>query len=82
MQVRDRNQPHLLSAHGKGKLQLGEKKGEKQNLVLEHRLLSGTPVSFPGQMDSRRSTEACNFEKTKLVEKKKEIPIEFQIKLD
>ena len=50
MQVRSRNQPNLLNTHDKGKLQLGDNKREKQNLVIEQRRLSETSVSIPGPM--------------------------------
>jgi len=71
VQVRDRIQPYLLSAHGKRNLHLGDNKGEKQNPILKQRLPCKTPVSFPVLMGSRCSTEEFNFEKTNPVENKR-----------
>ena len=82
--VRDRFQPYLLSAHGKGNLHLGDNKGEKekmkekQNPILKQRLLCKRPVSFPGPMGSRRRSEVLNLEKTILVEKQRRSPLNFK----
>ncbi|KAF3948103.1 hypothetical protein CMV_025855 [Castanea mollissima] len=48
VQVRGRNQPNRFSAHVKGKLSLGDNKGEKQNPVIKQSLLSETAVRLPG----------------------------------
>ena len=48
VQVRGNNQPNLLSAHNKRKMQ---NRGEKQNSVIDHRRLSDTPVSIQGLMN-------------------------------
>ena len=48
VQVKGRNRPNLLNTHDKGKLQLGDNRGKKQNPVIEQRRLSEMPVSIPG----------------------------------
>ena len=84
VQVRDRFQPYLLSAHGKGNLHLGDNKGEKekmkekQNPVLKQRLLCKSLVSFLGLMGSRCRLKILNLEKTILVEKQRRSLLNFK----
>ena len=84
MQVRGKYQPNLLSAHDKGKLLLGDNKGEKQNLVIEQRLLSKMPVSIPGSttlggrdVGSRCINGEFNFGETNLIGNKRRSSLKF-----
>ena len=85
VQVRDRFQPYLLSALGKGNLHLGDNKGEKekmkekQNPVLKQRLLCKRLVSFLGLMGSWCRSEILNLEKTILVEKQRRSLLNFKL---
>ena len=89
MQVKGRNQSNLLSAHDKGKLQLGDNGGKKQNPVIEQRRLSEMPVSIPGpttlrgrDVGSRRINVELNLGETNPVGNKRIFPLKFNSNLN
>ncbi|KAF3953827.1 hypothetical protein CMV_020760 [Castanea mollissima] len=87
VQVKGRN--HLLSAHDKRKMQLGDNMGEKQNPVFEQRRLSKTPVSILGPMTlegrdvgPRHSDEEFNLGETNQVGIKRSFQLNFKSKVN
>ena len=89
VQVKGRNRPNLLNAHDKGKLQLGDNRGKKQNLVIEQRRLSEMPVSIPGLTTLRgrdvgfqRINVEFNLGETNPVGNKRIFPLKFNSNLN
>ena len=89
VQVRGSNQPHMLSIHNKGKLQLGDNKGMKQNPVIEQMMLSEIPASIPsptalggGKVSSRCINADLNLGEPNPVGNKKRLPLKFNSNLN
>ena len=79
----------MLSIHDKGKLQLGDNKGMKQNLVIEQMMLSEIPASISGptalgrgEVSSRCINADLNLGEPNLVENKKILPLKFNSSLN
>ena len=89
VQVKGRNRPNLLNAHDKGKLQLGDNRGKKQNPVIEQRRSSKMPVSILGpttlggrDVGSQRINVEFNLGETNLVGNKRIFPLKFNSNLN
>lgn len=89
VQVKGSNQPHLLSINDKGKLQLGDNKGMKQNRVIEQMMLSEISASIPGptalgggEVSSRCINADLNLGEPNPVGNKKRLPLKFNSNLN
>ena len=89
VQVRGSNQPHMLCIHDKGKLQLGDNKGMKQNPVIEQMMLSEIPANIPaptalggGEVSSRCINADLNLGEPNPVGNKKRFRLKFNSNLN